>query len=139
MGMESFNSPVSPQEGEIQAEKPAQETPENTEELDAKQEKIKELSATVDFWSEYAKSQLSYFNEVYDVQKMGENVQHLGAEAGKSAEHYNWVKNKLELYSAMIPAFEDIKKVLAEGKLEYPWGGSVEQDIRTWERRGNNS
>ena len=139
MGMEGFQMP--PQDEEKTAEQPVVETAENAETL----EKIKELTETIDFWEKYAQDNMKYMNEIYDVQTMGENVQRLGNQAGSPnekgtlAEKYNWVKNKLELYSAMVPAFKDIRKVLEEGKLEYPWGGSVEQDIKAWERRGNNS
>jgi len=143
MGMESSGSgnEVPPVE-ELQTETPAQTNIEGP--VDPKIEKIKELNETVNFWIEYAKEEIKYFNEVYDLKTMEDNVARLGRMAGSPeekgtlAEKANWIRNRLVLYSSMIPAFEDIKKNLAEGNLEYPWGGSIERDIRSWEAKRNN-
>lgn len=112
MGMEGLNDTPQEEQG---AEK---------EVLDANQEKIKELTETVEFWIDYAKRNLDYMNEVYSVEKMDETT-----------EQGRWVDKSLKLYSAMIPRFEEIKKYLAEGKLEFPWGGNIETQLADWEDR----
>ena len=96
---------------------------EKSETLDAGQEKIKELTETVDFWIRYAQGQLEYFDTI------------LSENRDETTEHGRWVSKSLKMYSAMVPRFEEMKKYLEEGKLEFPWGGDIETELKDWENR----
>ncbi len=127
--MDSFNPPPQlNEESEEQTKKQEEISAENAP--DAKQEKIKTLVETADFWINYARDNVSYFGRVYDIEQMEQKVRMLGGEAGALAEKYNWIKNSINLYSSMIPVFEESKKYLEEGRLEFPWGKSIEGEMQ---------